>query len=105
MASWGAFPGEKLEDVQSGIGVVKNYLMYDHVQKSVLRTPFMTAHHIGTDGKPSFAKAQGLVGFLTKPGLGTFFGMITADVPTSTKVGALSVLVLGAAALAYKFFG
>ena len=39
-ASWGAFPGHTLEDVQSGIGVVHNSLLFDKPQKSVVFAPF-----------------------------------------------------------------
>jgi acyl-CoA reductase-like NAD-dependent aldehyde dehydrogenase len=38
--SWGAFPGNGLEDIQSGRGMVHNSYLYDHPQKSVLRAPF-----------------------------------------------------------------
>ncbi len=38
--SWGAYPGHDLFDVQSGLGVVHNTLMFDRAQKSVLRAPF-----------------------------------------------------------------
>ncbi len=37
---WGAFPGDDLYDVQSGIGVVHNTLMFSRPQKSVVRVPF-----------------------------------------------------------------
>lgn len=39
-ASWGAFPGHTLDDVQSGIGVVHNALLFDKPQKTVVRGPF-----------------------------------------------------------------
>jgi acyl-CoA reductase-like NAD-dependent aldehyde dehydrogenase len=39
-ATWGAFPGHRPEDIQSGIGVVHNGFMFDHPQKSVVRAPF-----------------------------------------------------------------
>jgi len=39
-ASWGAYPGNTLEDIQSGIGVVHNALLLDHPQKTVTRSPF-----------------------------------------------------------------
>eukprot|EP01065_Artemidia_motanka_P014267 TRINITY_DN1822_c0_g1_i1.p1 TRINITY_DN1822_c0_g1~~TRINITY_DN1822_c0_g1_i1.p1 ORF type:complete len:740 (+),score=195.69 TRINITY_DN1822_c0_g1_i1:51-2222(+) len=39
--TWGAYPGEKLDHVASGIGVVRNGLMLQEVVKSVLRGPFM----------------------------------------------------------------
>lgn len=38
--SWGAFPGHTLQDVGSGIGIVHNALLLDHVERSVLRGPF-----------------------------------------------------------------
>jgi hypothetical protein len=37
---WGAYPGNEIYDVQSGIGFVNNPLMFDHVQKSVIYTDF-----------------------------------------------------------------
>ncbi|MDQ6848334.1 MAG: aldehyde dehydrogenase family protein [Candidatus Dormibacteraeota bacterium] len=38
--SWGAFPGHTLDDIQSGIGVVHNSLLFDRPEKSVVRAPF-----------------------------------------------------------------
>ncbi len=42
-ATWGAFPGHPLDDVESGQGVVHNGLLVDHPQKSVVRAPFITS--------------------------------------------------------------
>jgi aldehyde dehydrogenase (NAD(P)+) len=39
-ASWGAFPGHTLDDVQSGIGVVHNALLLEAPERSVVRGPF-----------------------------------------------------------------
>ena len=39
-ASWGAFPGDTLEDVQSGIGVVHNALLLPGPERTVVRGPF-----------------------------------------------------------------
>ncbi|KXF48844.1 aldehyde dehydrogenase [Rhodococcus sp. SC4] len=39
-ASWGAFPGHTLDDVQSGIGVVHNALLRDGPERTVVRGPF-----------------------------------------------------------------
>lgn len=39
--SFGAFPGNSLEDIQSGRGVVHNCMLFDHPQKGVLRMPFV----------------------------------------------------------------
>ncbi|MFJ4044118.1 aldehyde dehydrogenase family protein [Microbacterium sp. NPDC089987] len=38
--TWGAFPGNTLDDVGSGIGVVHNALLLDGVERSVVRGPF-----------------------------------------------------------------
>jgi acyl-CoA reductase-like NAD-dependent aldehyde dehydrogenase len=38
--TWGAFPGNDIYDIQSGIGVTSNVLMFDRPQKSVVRSPF-----------------------------------------------------------------
>jgi len=37
---WGAYPGNTLRDIQSGIGYVHNPFMLDNVEKSVYRAPF-----------------------------------------------------------------
>ncbi len=39
-ASWGAYPGNTLADVGSGIGVVHNAYLFDAPQKTVVRAPF-----------------------------------------------------------------
>ena len=39
-ASWGAYPGNSLADVGSGIGIVHNAYLFDNAQKSVVRAPF-----------------------------------------------------------------
>ena len=40
VTTWGAFPGDTVNDVRSGIGIVHNTLMFNNAQKSVLRGPF-----------------------------------------------------------------
>ncbi|MFE3451867.1 hypothetical protein ACFXJ8_23395 [Nonomuraea sp. NPDC059194] len=42
-ATWGAFPGHTLADVQSGIGVVHNALLLDHTERTVVTGPFRPA--------------------------------------------------------------
>ena len=39
-ASWGAFPGHTLKDVQSGIGIVHNAFLLADVERTVVRGPF-----------------------------------------------------------------
>lgn len=38
--TWGAFPGHRLDDVQSGIGLVHNTFMFDRAERSVVEQPF-----------------------------------------------------------------
>jgi len=40
VATWGAFPGNPLDNIRSGRGVVHNTFMFDHPQKSIVRGPF-----------------------------------------------------------------
>ncbi|AFU02925.1 aldehyde dehydrogenase family protein [Nocardia brasiliensis] len=42
-ASWGAFPGHTLADIQSGIGVVHNGLLIAEPERTVVRGPFRPA--------------------------------------------------------------
>ncbi|ROS74458.1 aldehyde dehydrogenase family protein [Cellulomonas sp. PhB143] len=39
-ATWGAYPGHTLQDVQSGIGVVHNALLIDSAERTVVTGPF-----------------------------------------------------------------
>ena len=41
-SSWGAFPGHTYDDIQSGIGTVRNSLMFDKIEKTVYYGPFRT---------------------------------------------------------------
>ncbi len=38
--TWGAFPGNSIEDVESGIGIMHNAYLFDHPQKSIVYAPF-----------------------------------------------------------------
>jgi aldehyde dehydrogenase (NAD(P)+) len=38
--AWGAYPGHTYPDIQSGIGVVHNALMFDRAEKTVVEAPF-----------------------------------------------------------------
>jgi aldehyde dehydrogenase (NAD(P)+) len=39
-ATWGAFPGHTIDDVQSGIGIVHNALLLENPERTVVRGPF-----------------------------------------------------------------
>ncbi len=75
---WGAFPGHTPQDIKSGVGVVHNTLMFDRVQKSVVRAPFrvwpkpvwfathQTAHRLtpklsALEAAPAMAKVAGIM--------------------------------------------
>ena len=38
--TWGAYPGNDIYDIQSGIGVTSNVLMFEYPEKTVIRSPF-----------------------------------------------------------------
>jgi len=74
---WGAFPGHTPEDVQSGIGMVHNTLLFDRPQKAVLRSPFRAmpkppwfVSHRTADGL-----AEELADFEADPGFGRLPGI------------------------------
>ncbi len=52
-ASWGAFPGHTIDDIQSGVGVVHNSLLFDRPQKSVVRAPFHPYPRSVAHGRPT----------------------------------------------------
>ena len=51
--TWGAYPGHTLEDVGSGIGVVRNSFLFDRPQKTVTRGPFYPFPRSWMHGDPS----------------------------------------------------
>ncbi|MGV8897312.1 MAG: aldehyde dehydrogenase family protein [Rhodoglobus sp.] len=80
-ASWGAFPGATIEDVQSGIGTVHNALLIDRPERTVVRGPFRPFPRSFAHGEftlfpkpPWFVQARSaattgrrLAGFAAKP--------------------------------------
>jgi hypothetical protein len=75
--SFGAFPGNRLDDIQSGSGVMHNCMLFDHPEKAVLHVPFRwtpvvpwAAKHAGFgllgergtrfEGAPSLLKVPGI---------------------------------------------
>ncbi|HEX4962968.1 MAG TPA: aldehyde dehydrogenase family protein [Thermoanaerobaculia bacterium] len=76
---WGGFPGQTAQDIQSGTGWVHNTLMFDRIQKTVVRAPFRvfpkpvwfathkTAHLLAPklsqfEAAPSLGKLPGILG-------------------------------------------
>jgi hypothetical protein len=73
-ATWGAFPGHPLDDIQSGQGVVHNGLLLDHPQKSVVKVPFVMAPTPAwfTDHKNNLGLGRQMVAFELAP---SWFGV------------------------------
>lgn len=70
--TWGAFPGHEIHNIQSGIGVVHNTLMFDRPEKSVLHAPFRTTPTppwFATRGKVASKLFLNLVEFEASPSL------------------------------------
>ncbi len=68
-ATWGAFPGHPLDDIESGQGVVHNGLLLDHPQKSVVRSPFLMKPTPAwfTDHKNNLALGRRMTAFEAEP--------------------------------------
>ncbi|MGD1065664.1 MAG: aldehyde dehydrogenase family protein [Vulcanimicrobiaceae bacterium] len=52
-ATWGAYPGNTIAAVGSGIGVVHNAFLFDQPQKTVVRAPFAPFPRSFGDGEPT----------------------------------------------------
>lgn len=68
-ATWGAFPGHPLDDIESGRGVVHNGLLIDHPQKSVVRAPFVMSPTPAwfTDHRNNLALGRKMTAFEAAP--------------------------------------
>jgi acyl-CoA reductase-like NAD-dependent aldehyde dehydrogenase len=81
VTTWGAFPGHELHDIQSGVGVVHNTLMFGRAQKSVLRAPFRplpTPPWFVTRGKIGRKVFRKLTAYEAKPSAAKIPGIVTA---------------------------
>lgn len=78
--TWGAFPGEPLNNVASGIGVVRNAFLIDNVEKSVLRSRFVHPGQllVGEDGGDVLSAKQyrAISQVALKPSLTSIFKLI-----------------------------
>eukprot|EP01121_Diplochlamys_sp_Union-15-3_P019632 TRINITY_DN7452_c0_g2_i2.p1 TRINITY_DN7452_c0_g2~~TRINITY_DN7452_c0_g2_i2.p1 ORF type:complete len:564 (-),score=111.85 TRINITY_DN7452_c0_g2_i2:74-1765(-) len=77
---WGAYPGNTLKDIQSGIGFVHNAFLLDHPQKSIIHAPFQ--FFMGTK-MPYFPGHKNKSGFLnaataweSNPSVSNMFGAL-----------------------------
>jgi acyl-CoA reductase-like NAD-dependent aldehyde dehydrogenase len=73
---WGGYPNHDIYDVQSGIGLINNLLMFERTQKTVVRAPFKkfpNPFQVSKRGIPSFSRK--LAYFAAKPGVGKLLGV------------------------------
>ncbi len=73
---WGGFPGHDIYDVQSGIGVVNNYLMFDKPEKTVMRGPFTKIDPQLVTFKHSVDFARKYTYYLAEPSLRRLLGVM-----------------------------
>lgn len=81
--AWGGHSGADVFDVQSGIGVVNNLLLFDgdQVQKSVVTGPFRSPLTAMDPADPGFAAlAEGLTWFEAEPGPRRALGLVARAV-------------------------
>ena len=78
--TWGAFPGETLDNVESGIGQINNYFFIPGVEKSVLRSVMVDAIHSTRKSDLVAARNEfrATAAFLLKPGVLAFINLLTA---------------------------
>ncbi len=76
---WGGFPGQDIYDVQSGIGVVHNALLFSRPQKTVVRAPFRsvpTPAWFVSQGKIASKVYPKLTRFEANPSIGKLPGIL-----------------------------
>ena len=79
---WGAYPKHSPTDVQSGIGIISNALMYDFPRKQVLRSPFIADNHPKA-AAPSMAESallKKMSYYVANPGFCRLASLIAAAV-------------------------
>jgi hypothetical protein len=97
---WGGFPGEKLDAIESGNGVIQNYLFLPHFEKCVVRCPFTaeSPFKMSDDHELKTRQYEAAASFILVPGVKTFANMMMAMLGiTPAKV--LGFASVGAAAV------
>jgi hypothetical protein len=100
---WGAFPGEKLDSVQSGLGRIGNMMAMPNYEKFVCYAPIVHQNHPSL--KPDFKKEQRILEALNRFTLRGSITNLVKLVAAATGVNLTSVVVtsmsLMAAGVAY----
>jgi len=105
---WGAYAGkgkdgeclERIDRLQSGIGFVNNCLAYDHVEKAVVKCPFIdTANQIGTGPMLTRETTLNVTNLVINPGL---LSLVKLLCPALFKPAAKAAFgIIGAAVVAF----
>jgi hypothetical protein len=102
---WGAFPGETLENVQSGRGRIDNLLCLSNFHKFVLTSPICSPSHIRL--KPDLVRQAKFYEALNKliiaPGFGTTIGFLSQVTGVNLLVQ-VSVVAVAALAVGVCYF-
>jgi len=77
-AIWGAYPKHSPEDIQSGMGKVGNVLLYDNVQKTVLKGGFVNPIHFTVPDQYFGKVIERMTYFNNNPTWTRFFGVLSA---------------------------
>jgi hypothetical protein len=78
--SWGAYPGHTPEDIQSGVGVINNTLMFEKIEKSVLWTPFVSPLHLQPGTARDKAIGHRLARYALRPSYARLVRLLSAVV-------------------------
>ncbi|WP_028660838.1 aldehyde dehydrogenase family protein [Nocardioides insulae] len=93
-ATWGAFPGHPLDDIQSGRGVVHNALLLARTERTVVRGPFRTSPRSVMHGELTISpKPPWFVNNRTAAGTGRLLSEFAAS-PSVAKLPGIFVSAL-----------
>ncbi|MGC6510737.1 MAG: aldehyde dehydrogenase family protein [Myxococcota bacterium] len=85
--AWGAYPGNRLDNVGSGIGFVNNPFQLERIEKSVVYAPFVDVNQISVNQTGqipiSYEQSQAIVNLLQKPSIGRIAKVIWSQMQQS----------------------
>jgi aldehyde dehydrogenase (NAD(P)+) len=77
ISPWGAFPGNNIYDIQSGIGKVANFLMLPNVEKTVVRAPLeLSPYPFKVDAKNLDVFCKKLAHFEKDQSISKYLGLV-----------------------------
>jgi len=94
---WGAFPGETLDSVQSGIGKIGNLMAMPDYEKFVMRSPIVSSTHLSL--KDDLGKEQSILEAVNKFTLDGSIGNLVKLLSAVTGVNLMKVALAGTSVL------